>query len=67
MQTDWSDPVSYRIPYEKDKKSEYTGGKLISLIRSVQRLTLILAVEELDHDVIVNNGSVVMNPEVNAV
>ena len=59
--------VQYRIPYEKDKKSEYTGGKLISLSRSVQRLTLILAVEELDHDVIVNNGSVVMNTEVNAV
>ena len=59
--------VQYRIPYEKDKKSEYTGGKLISLSRRVQRLTLILAVEELDHDVIVNNGSVVINPQVNAV
>ena len=47
--------VQYRIPFEKDKKGEYTGGKLISVSRSVQKLTLILAVDELDQDVIVNN------------
>ena len=42
----------------KDASKEYTGGRLITLRRSVQRLSLIMAVEELDHSVVVENGQV---------
>ena len=38
--------VSYRIPYAKDATCEYSGGKQIKISRSVQRLTLLLPVEE---------------------
>ena len=38
--------VGYRIPKSTDPVDTYTGGKWISLTRSVQRLTLILPVEE---------------------
>ena len=37
--------ITYRIP-NKDSFNEYTGGKLVRINRSVQRLSLILAVEE---------------------
>ena len=38
--------VKYRIPKQSDSVSEYSGGRLITLTRSVQRLTLLLPVEE---------------------
>ena len=51
--------VQYRIPSVKDAKNEYSGGKLITLSRSVQRLSLILAVEELSENVVVKDGFIV--------
>ena len=38
--------VKYRIPSSKDASKEYTGGKEIKITRSVQRLSLLLAVED---------------------
>ena len=38
--------VSYVIPYVKDKLHQYLGGKRITVSRSIQRLTLLLPVEE---------------------
>ena len=38
--------VGYRVPNPKDKVREYTGGKWIKLSRSVQKLSLLLPVEE---------------------
>ena len=42
--------VSYRIPNSKDPMGCYSGGRLIKLTRSIQRLTLILPVEEQDEE-----------------
>ena len=50
--------VQYRIPNVKDAGTEYSGGKLITISRSVQRLTLILPVEELRENVIIDDGRV---------
>ena len=38
--------VGYTIPNGKDHGKQYTGGKRISVSRSIQRLTLLLPVEE---------------------
>ena len=38
--------VSYTVPSSKDPASKYSGGKKILVTRSIQRLTLILPVEE---------------------
>ena len=38
--------VGYTIPNSKDLLGQYTGGRRISITRSVQRLTLLLPVEE---------------------
>ena len=38
--------VAYTIPNARDPVGEYTGGKKIYVTRSVQRLTLLLPVEE---------------------
>ena len=40
--------VSYTIPNGKDKVSKYSGGRRIVVSRSVQRLTLLLPIEEQD-------------------
>ena len=40
--------VSYVIPSIKDKLHQYSGGKRITVSRSIQRLTLLLPVEEQD-------------------
>ena len=50
--------VIYRIPNPKDSIDGYTGGKLIRLTRSVQRLTLLLAKEEQENNLEVVNGEV---------
>ena len=50
--------VSYRIPNSKDKIHQYTGGKLITLSRSVQKLTLLLGVEEQNCQLVVSDGYV---------
>ena len=41
-----SGTVGYTIPRSKDSLGQYTGGKKVSVSRSVQRLTLLLPVEE---------------------
>ena len=38
--------VSYTIPRSRDLSGQYTGGKRVLVTRSVQRLSLLLAVEE---------------------
>ena len=38
--------VGYRIPKSQEPVRQYTGGRWVSLTRSVQRLTLLLPVEE---------------------
>ena len=57
--------VVYRIPNNKDSIADYTGGKLIKLTRSVQRLTLLLSKEEQEENMEVVDGVVkVEKPEV---
>ena len=51
--------MSYRIPNAKDKDGEYTGGKLVKISRSVQRLTLLLGIEEQEAPLVVEGGQVV--------
>ena len=50
--------VRYRIPSAKDGLEDYSGGKLIKISRSVQRLSLILGVEEQNGPLVVENGKV---------
>ena len=38
--------VSYRIPSSRDLWNKYSGGRKVSVTRSVQRLSLLLPVEE---------------------
>ena len=42
----------------KDKIHQNTGGKLITLSRSVQKLTLLLGVEEQNCQLVVSDGYV---------
>ena len=53
--------VSYRIPYSKDDTHKYSGGKQVKISRSVQRLTLLLPVEEQLVKLDVNDGLVKEN------
>ena len=53
--------VGYRVP-KKEAPRVYTGGKWISLTRSVQRLTLLLPVEEQDSPLTVEGD--VIKPDV---
>ena len=48
--------VTYRIPNARDLPHQYSGGKLIKLSRSVQRLTLLLAKEDQDTELEVNDS-----------
>ena len=50
--------VGYRIPKASDKPDQYTGGTWISLTRSIQRLSLILPVEEQDESVVIDNNKI---------
>ena len=51
--------VNYRIPSSSDSVCKYSGGKLIKLSRSIQRLSLILAVEEREENMVVEDSGVV--------
>ena len=51
--------VIYKIPSSKDKIDQYTGSKVIRLSRSVQKLTLLLSVEEQDQKMSVEDGLIV--------
>ena len=57
--------VFYRIPYGKDSIGNYSGGKLVIKTRSVQRLSLLLSVEEQSGNLVVDGNSVVENTEAN--
>ena len=50
--------VGYTIPNTKDRISQYTGGRRISVTRSIQRLTLLLPVEEQRHPLDIVNGEI---------
>ena len=56
--------VQYRIPNPKDVVRRYTGGKEVTLKRSVQRLTLLLPVEEQSKTLLVRDGQVVEDNDV---
>ena len=51
--------VSYRLPKNTDKLDQYTGGRLIKIRRSIQRLTLLLRKEDQDEKLVVDDGQVV--------
>ena len=51
--------VGYRIPNAKDPMNVYSGGKKISVSRSVQRLTLLLPIEEQSESLVVDGDKVV--------
>ena len=53
--------VSYTIPNVKDPIGTYSGGKKVTVSRSIQRLSLILPVEEQEHSVVVENNIVKMS------
>ena len=50
--------LSYRVPNPKDSSEDYSGGKLVRISRSVQRLTLLLSVEEQERSLVIENGQV---------
>ena len=56
--------VQYRIPNPKDVVRRYTWGKEVTLKRSVQRLTLLLPVEEQSKTLLVRDGQVVEDNDV---
>ena len=51
--------VSYTLPNPKDSSDAYSGGKKIVISRSIQRLTLLLPVEEQEFPVKVEGNKVV--------
>ena len=51
--------VGYTVGSKKDAIDEYTGGKRIVVSRSVQRLTLVLPVEEQTRSLQVVNNVVI--------
>lgn len=52
--------VEYTIPYVKGSEGNYARGKKISVTRSVQRLTLILPVEEQSENLVVKGDKVML-------
>ena len=52
--------VQYRIPNAKDSSQKYTGGKLIVLTRSVQKLSLVIPIEEQEKQVVVEDNRVIL-------
>ena len=56
--------MTYRIPNNKDSLAEYSGGKLIRVSRSVQRLSLLLAMEEQSNQLVVDAGQVKVENDV---
>ena len=50
--------VSYVVPNAKDKSKEYTGGRRITVSRSIQRLTLLLPIESQDTPLQVEDGKI---------
>ena len=51
--------VSYRLPKNTDQIDQYTGGRLIKIKRSVQRLTLLLKKEDQDEQLVVEDDKIV--------
>ena len=52
--------VEYTIPYIKGSGGNYGRGKKITVTRSVQRLTLILPVEEQSRNLVVEGDKVML-------
>ena len=50
--------VTYTVPNMRDPMNVYSGGKKITVTRGVQRLTLLLPVEEQSCEVIVEENRV---------
>ena len=51
--------VSYMVQNGKDRSAEYTGGKRIVVSRSIQKLTLLLPVEDQDTILQIKDGKIV--------
>ena len=50
--------VSYTVPNLRDPIGTYSGGRRIVVSRSIQRLSLILPVEEQEHRLTVEDNTV---------
>ena len=50
--------VGYTVPNAKDPVGKYNGGRRIVVTRSIQRLTLLLPVEEQNSQMIVEDNVV---------
>ena len=50
--------VGYRIPSSRDSIGKYSGGKKVTVTRSVQRLSLLLPIEEQSEKLIVNGDQI---------
>ena len=50
--------VGYRIPSSRDSIEKYSGGKKVTVTRSVQRLSLLLPIEEQSEKLVVNGDQI---------
>ena len=50
--------MGYTVPYNKDPVGRYSGGRRIVVSRNVQRLTLLLPIEEQSEKLVVENNVV---------
>ena len=53
--------VGYRIPSSRDSIVKYSGGKKVTVTRSVQRLTLLLPIEEQSEILVVNGDQIAVD------
>ena len=51
--------VGYTVPNGREKLAEYTGGRRIVISRSIQKLTMLLPVEEQDSSMQIKDGKIV--------
>ena len=51
--------VGYMVPNGRDKLAEYTGGRRIVISRSIQKLTLLLPIEDQDTMLQIRDGKIV--------
>ena len=50
--------VGYRIPNSRDPLGKYSGGRKVSVSRSVQRLTLLLPIEDQNGEVTISGDQI---------
>ena len=55
--------ISYTVPNSKDPVGTYTGGKKVIVSRSIQRLSLILPVEDQKQSLVVENNVIKLSKD----